>query len=56
MHDVFDPVPVADDGVGLGNFAVDSCDAGFEGVSLQSYEPTPTFSILSEKRAQESHT
>jgi hypothetical protein len=35
MHDVFDPVPVADNRVGFGNLAVDSGHARFERVSLR---------------------
>ena len=42
MHDVFDAVPVADNRVGLGDFAVDSSHAGFERVSLHRTKNRPS--------------
>ena len=39
MHNVFDSVPIADDCVWLGNFAIDGGDAGLERVSLRETRP-----------------
>ena len=41
MHNVLDSVPIADYGVGLSDFAIDSGDAGFERVSLRETRPPP---------------